>query len=129
MTFGEFLEVIYANRDLLGDPRELVIPEDTHCMAAHKGCPLRTAMVVCCPVSVQWKQLFMAHQGMVIGVDPCPEEAARLLDLDFFFTQALANAWDGYVYLDAEADDDWRKQFAGMLIGTSLRPAPLELTP
>jgi hypothetical protein len=128
MSVEDFLAILYANRDLLGDCSELAVPEDTHCMSAHKGCPLRAAMVVHCPVVLQWKQLFMTEKGRPVAINPDPQEAGDLLGLDFFFTQALADAWDGFVYLDAEADDDWRKQFAGALIGITLRTPLLELT-
>lgn len=125
MTLGDFLEVIYANRDLLGELGEPVDPKDTYPFSPCKGCPLRAAMVCQLPIGFNYfLELFLGGKA----VNPCPISASRTLDLDLFFTQALANAWDGYVYLDAEADDDWQKQFAGMLIGTSLRPAPLELT-
>ena len=129
MTFRDFLTIIYANRDLLGDCGEMVNPEDTHPAAFCKGCPLRAAMVVHfgCPCIDYWVHLYGGNANKRYPVNPDPQCAAKYLKLDHFFTQAVADAWDGYIYLDAEADDDWRKQFAGALISVTLRPAPLEL--
>ena len=129
MNIQQFLEVIYTNRDLLGDVRELAVPEDTHCMSAHKGCPLRTAMVVHCDVSTQWEQLFMTEAGLPVAINPDPELAAHLLGLNEVFTDGIVKGWDSGTFYDDEGDWlDWNFAFAGFLVGVSLRPAPLQLT-
>ncbi len=126
MTIHEFLEVIYANRDLLAKPGLVLDPEDTHPAAVHTGCPLRAAMVVCCPLSIMQERLFMMESGKCVSINPDPDDAARYLYLDSTFTTALANAWDmGRFYGDTE---EFELEFAGFLIGFTLLPAPLQLT-
>ena len=123
MNLQQFLEVIDANRELLGSPLEKLDPEDTHPSAPCKGCPLRVALVV----SAGWgPNLYIWQDGECVGVNPCPQEAAHYLKMEEEFTTALANGWDNNLFYGET--EEFGLEFSGFLIGLSLRPAPLQLT-
>lgn len=123
MSIDQFLEVIYANRELLGSPLEQLNPEDTHPAAVCKGCPLRVALVV----HTGWgPQLYMWEDGKCIGLNPDPQEAAHYLNMEEVFTEALVYGWDDGKFFGDE--EDFNTEFSGFLVGVSLRPAPLQLT-
>lgn len=114
MNIHQFLEVINANRELLGDPRE----------EFGTGCPLRVAMVVHfgCPCVDYWIELFHGPSGRRLPINPDPERAADFLGLDETFTGAVANGWDVGKFYDDSEGTDWNYAFAGFLIGFTLRP-------
>lgn len=117
MNIDEFISVIDANRELLGNPKK---GEDF-------GCPLRVAMLVNfgCPCIDCWIELYHGKPGQREPINPDPESASDFLGMDEEFTRAVADAWDDGNLWWAE---DFNTTFAGFLIGVSLRPAPLQLT-
>lgn len=108
-----FIRVITESRDFL------VLNKD---ITPGCGCPLRVAI----------SHLFADDQHESIWccwdtpVDPCPEDAAKLLFLDDDFTRAVADAWDtGLVILEPHYE---ATQMSGFLSVVTLRPPPLLLT-
>ena len=113
MTIEQFLEILADNRDLLSI-------DGTIAEGGMLGCPLWVAIHTgCCPM--------MQAKSIWVNGTPCnpdPDDAAFYLNLDPVFTKAVSDAWDmGVFYEDAEANDDWRLQFAGYLVGITLRPS------
>lgn len=113
MNIDEFISVVNANRELLGKPKK---DEDS-------GCPLRVAMLVCCPKDICDTELWYLDADDPINPDP--ESASDFLDMNEEFIQAVADAWD---VGNLRWSKDFIPAFAGFLIGVSLRPAPLQLT-
>lgn len=113
MNIHQFLEVLHANRDLLGKPTE----------EFGTGCPLRVAMSVNwgCPCVDYWVELFHGRYLNRRAINPDPERAADLLGLDEIFTKAVAVAWDrGTFWNDNDGEKGWNYEFAGFLIGFTL---------
>jgi len=97
------------------------------------SCPLRVAMYHHLELSSQTilRELSCTNPrtGQKEPCNPDMQEAAEYLELIDEFAIGVGNGWDmEKMYGVSDAADDLLLEFAGFLVATSFRPAPLLLT-
>jgi hypothetical protein len=113
MTIETFLQTLHENREMVGAP---LMPRST-------CCPLYVVIFAACDEDVHYQALFDRWGNHPTNPDPAAAEEA--LGMPEAFVAAIAQGYDhGLFYGD---DEDFYKEFAGFLIGATLRPAPREL--
>jgi hypothetical protein len=115
---GEIASIVWNNRHLLHFYR----PEIDLDPEEGVGCPLWVYTNITAEPQVYAKLCFL-HGDEDEPCNPNPAQVAHAFDLPEAFTWGLASGWDYGVYDECEgAWDDRLYQFAGYLIGFTLRP-------